>query len=677
MLGDNPNDLATFSTSLRIGTSCYFMRECNSEKCRERAESSLWSTSTIPASTWGEPHDFQVQMSAGVMHQLLKHHRCVASLGIASFQFQWCVQPLRDALPYSRLRKLKMTCLSSLMSDGLWAAIPALTTLEELDCSVFCCCSNYRSNELSSALATLVRTSPSLVVVSLAGISMEEQATKDLLGALTENGVLRELSLGMWVIPETCGKELARYLVSSPSLVTLSYTGDSEKTEVAVLEAILNNRTMSKVIISTFTGHVVSITLVASILSKNAAIRSFEIGYIHEEVSQDHQNLYDIWLEALKENDALEELSFPCEIWSRQQWTRLKAIISSKHHLKRFNVRSDIENYEFLKDVCHALEDSDVHNKVFCGDYLVEESIDLLKCKMFSGLHFVDAREDVKVTALRQLLDCDHLTSLVLQIPSGNLAVCSALAEYVQSTSVLRKLEARTEYSDEQDFPDDWWHTIGRSLSKNESIRELAFHAHNMSDSGVAILAQAVKASGNIRKLTFGDTSMTSLRAFVNRLSADIAQNHTLLGVVLEGRLDQGWLDAFRNVFAISEATRRNSDLLAAAAAFPKATEMDRRSAAALERIYKLHAVLLEDLAELVEVSVAEIGGMAHRHLQRTAGLDQYMRTTGVVKERVACHPRDDGRMQLDDLGEDVWGLVRRFLMLDDVKEAVPHPENL
>ncbi|KAL3235375.1 hypothetical protein MRX96_048341 [Rhipicephalus microplus] len=528
----------------------------------------------------GEPHHFEVQKSASVMHHLLKHHRCVASLCIASFQFQRYVQPLRDALPYTRLKKLKMTCLASLMSDGLWVAIPSLTSLEELECSFFCCCSNYHSNELSSALATLVQTSPFLVVLCLTGISLEEQATKNLLASLTEKSVLRELTFGTRVIPDTCRKELARYLMLTPSLMSFSYTGDNEKTEIAVLEGVLHNRTLSKVTISTFTGHA--------------------------------------------------------------------------PRLKRFNIRSHIDSYEYLSDVCHALEDSGVDHKVSCGDYLVEDNIDLLKCKMFSGLTFVDEREDLEATALRQLLDSDHLTSLVLQIPKGNLAMCSALAKYLQSTSVLRKLQLRTGRSNGQGFSQEWWHIIVRSLSRNKSIKKLAFFAHNMSDSDVESLVEAVDGSTSIRKLKVGDTSMTSLRAIVNRLSAHIAQNHTLLGVVLEGRLDQGWLDASRNVFTISEATRRNSDLLAAAAAFRKAIELDRRSTAALERIYKLHAVLLEDLAELVEVSAAEIRGNESRVM-----------------------PRDDGSMQLDDLGEDCWSLIRRFLMLDDVEEVVPHTDNL
>ncbi|KAL1446611.1 hypothetical protein MTO96_044529 [Rhipicephalus appendiculatus] len=101
------------------------------------------------------------------------------------------------------------------------------------------------------------------------------------------------------------------------------------------------------------------------------------------------------------------------------------------------------------------------------------------------------------------------------------------------------------------------------------------------------------------------------------------------------------------------------------------------RSTGALERICKLHTELMEDLAELVEISADEIGGIARRHLRRTASLDDYMRITGVVKERVMCHSSDDGHMQLGDLNEDCWEMIRRHLMLDDVTEAVAHPENL
>ncbi|KAL1468536.1 hypothetical protein MTO96_041430 [Rhipicephalus appendiculatus] len=311
--------------------------------------------------------------------------------------------------------------------------------------------------------------------------------------------------------------------------------------------------------------------------SKNAAIKSFTIRYISKAPSRDPHTLYGIWLEALRRNEGLEQMSIPSEIWNEQQWDSFKAILSSKHDLKKIYIRFPSENYPLLKHICHALEDSGVSSQVSCGDYLIEDKIDLLKCKLFSGIRFVrDVREDVKAAALRQLLQCDHVTSLHLQIPRGNLTVCTALAEYVHSTSVLRKLEARMLNSAEQDYSDEWWNVIVRSLSKNKSIKELVFHARDMSDWEVKSLADAINASRNIRKLTYGDTAMRSLRSFVNRLSAKIVQNNTLLSVVFKVWSDEEWLLKSMKAFAIYEATRRNSDLLSAAAGFLKPTELDR-----------------------------------------------------------------------------------------------------
>ncbi|KAH7969520.1 hypothetical protein HPB52_019237 [Rhipicephalus sanguineus] len=102
---------------------------------------------------------------------------------------------------------------------------------------------------------------------------------------------------------------------------------------------------------------------------------------------------------------------------------------------------------------------------------------------MFSGLYFgLGVREDVKATALRQLLDCSHVTCLTLDIPRGNLAVSSALAEYVQSTSVLRKLEVSTGFAVVSDVSDAWWTLIVQSLSRNNSIKDLNICVSDMSD---------------------------------------------------------------------------------------------------------------------------------------------------------------------------------------------------
>ncbi|KAH7969183.1 hypothetical protein HPB52_015628 [Rhipicephalus sanguineus] len=587
-----------------------------------------------------EPPDLRLRQSTSLMHLLLKHHKCISTLYVGPLHFQQYLSLICDALPYSRLKKLRLVCSDRLMSENGCAALSSMTSLEELDCSFISLLpssfSRYISAEFPTALAALVRASHSLGVLRIEGVIMEEHATKNLLLYLTESGVLKDVTLGRRVVPETCREELAHYLMFAPSLTSFSFEADSESTEFA--------------------------------------------------------------------------------------------------------------------------KESGVHDKVSCGTYYVNDHRDLLKCTMFSGLSLQPhVPPHVKAAALRQLPDHDHFTYLHLNVPRGNLAVSSALAEYIQSTSVLRKLELSTvmKYAPELEPPDEWWRVIVQSLSRNNSIKELVLYVHKMSDSGVESLADTVKESTNIGKLAFLDSGTTSVSAFVNRLSVDIMDNHTLLGVLLQGQMDEGWLDASKKVFTIYEATRRNSDstLLAAATAFTKTTELDRyasqlglenaelrdwverecahaRDERAKEReVAKENAEWQQKLLEqqqkvqeqelkILELKLrlqesagrqsaeagaapqpwsastsftpscwktlrslwrstwAEIGGMVDRHLKRTASLDKYMRITGVVKEQVVCHPRHDGCTQLDDLHEDCWEMVRRYLMLDDVEEVVTHLEN-
>ncbi|KAH7968472.1 hypothetical protein HPB52_008550 [Rhipicephalus sanguineus] len=347
---------------------------------------------------------------------------------------------------------------------------------------------------------------------------MEEQATKHLLKCLTESRIFKDLSLGSQVVPESCRGELSQYLMFSSSLTSLRLADNSEKTQIAVLEGIL-------------------------------------------------------------ENEILEELSIFYRIWNPEQWIRFANILSSKQRLK-VSIICDNKRDDLFRQVCRTLEDSGVDDKASCGLYLVNDNVDLLKCKVFSGLLLgFGTHEDVKATALHKMLDCSHLKSLIIDIRRVNVAVSSALAEYVQSTSVLRELriDVGMTMADDVHFAGGaWWRLIVDSLSRNNSIKRLNISVFNMSDGDVESMVDAVSARRNIRKLTFGAWGRMTLNAFVNRLSVGIMGNHTLLGVVLQGRLDQQGQDASRKLFAIYEATRRNSGLLAAGAAFSKATDAHR-----------------------------------------------------------------------------------------------------
>ncbi|KAL1443094.1 hypothetical protein MTO96_046120, partial [Rhipicephalus appendiculatus] len=87
----------------------------------------------------------------------------------------------------------------------------------------------------------------------------------------------------------------------------------------------------------------------------------------------------------------------------------------------------------------------------------------------------------------------------------------------------------------------------------------------------------------------------------------------------------------------------------------------------ALERVARCPC-LLDDVARSAKLNRAELAVLVRDRLMQTKSMDGFMRLVGVVKERVVCHPADNGRMQLDDLNEDCWSLVRRYLATDDVK---------
>ncbi|KAH6927744.1 hypothetical protein HPB50_007715 [Hyalomma asiaticum] len=91
-------------------------------------------------------------------------------------------------------------------------------------------------------------------------------------------------------------------------------------------------------------------------------------------------------------------------------------------------------------------------------------------------------------------------------------------------------------------------------------------------------------------------------------------------------------------------------------------------SEGALERVYS-HAGLLEELAEELSLSVGQATSMVRQGLRPIEGLHDFMRLAGVVRDRVVCEPRHDGRPQLDTINEYCWRLVRRYLVLDDVRE--------
>nr|XP_050043150.2 uncharacterized protein LOC126540391 [Dermacentor andersoni] len=184
-----------------------------------------------------------------------------------------------------------------------------------------------------------------------------------------------------------------------------------------------------------------------------------------------------------------------------------------------------------------------------------------------------------------------------------------------------------------------------------------------MDEQDVYLLADSITSSRNIEKVHIGTVTLAESGALVRRLSLGIATNYTLLSVSLDSPVDR---EAAKHFFTVCDVARRNSGLVALAAQFVTGARPGSISAQALERVSN-HPALLELLSESTSMSTEEATATIRSRLRSIEGLQQFMRLAGVVKERVTCNAREDGRMHLADLNEHCWSHVRRYLKLHDV----------
>ncbi|KAH7976142.1 hypothetical protein HPB52_009329 [Rhipicephalus sanguineus] len=260
----------------------------------------------------------------------------------------------------------------------------------------------------------------------------------------------------------------------------------------------------------------------------------------------------------------------------------------------------------------------------------------------------------IKTLCLGLYEACQHFSSVSISIHRGNVAVSLAFAEFLESTTALRKLhlDAGLGAQVEADGDTRWWSLVLKALPRNNSLRELSVTLCSMSAEEKAELA---------------DSPTTDASAFVRRFAKDIEQNHILLTLICDGHIHA---DVAGHWHTVQETTRRNSGVVARAARLQKASLLDRYVSGALQRVMP-HPALLAEVAELVKIEKAELVNLIRDRLKGAETLDGFMKMTGVVKERVICHASDDGSTQLDALNEDCWRHVFQYLFIDDVKEGI------
>ncbi|XP_075751740.1 uncharacterized protein LOC142817811 [Rhipicephalus microplus] len=610
---------------------------------------------------------------------LLKAHACIYHVKIHYDVLVAYGRPICDALKCSHsVRALIIDIGASVVNKYVDDALFSMKCLDLLECLAVSSC-----DELWFSLPKVIRIHSSLTTLKISELRLRGSRAQDLIAALKENSTLKELSIHGSVICEAGRGVFADYLKINTSLITLSVGEDDVSNRNCfnwMAEGILVNEVIKNLSLTNILFDRVNAALAARIFSENKTIRSFHVAYFPQALSLQPGTDYNLWHAPLSNNDTLEELGLPFSIWKPEQWADFFWIAARKANLKRINVFVHVTTHRKLPTLCKVLKESGAEEKVLLGTYFVRHDVDLMYSKAFSDVDMFCFGDRLgQFVCLLQPFT--HITSIRFTIRIGNLPLASSVASYIQATTSLQKLRL-TLYGDESDTEentDTSWAEIAGALSLNRSINELGVYVDiDYGDSDeesnvIAVLyreqikrlAEAIRCSTTIRRIYFGAGHSVAVATFLSSFSERVTDNYILVGINICGTLST---ESAQDCFKVRDTVRRNSGLLGRAAQFIQGLALGRRCAGALEQVWR-HAGLLEELAEQQSLSVAEVTPIVRRGLRSIEGLHDFMRLAGVVQDSVVCEPRQGGRPQLYTLNEDCWRLVRRCLVLDDVKQ--------
>ncbi|KAH7949394.1 hypothetical protein HPB49_009303 [Dermacentor silvarum] len=119
------------------------------------------------------------------------------------------------------------------------------------------------------------------------------------------------------------------------------------------------------------------------------------------------------------------------------------------------------------------------------------------------------------------------------------------------------------------------WREVVQALSRNVTITEVRLRAVCMNTEDVELLAAVVASSKRIHTFHFVPQRTSSAFIFLQALSGGVAENITLLNFTLHWGVNS---EMVKTWFAVSDATRRNSGLVARAAQFVGGARNDRQN---------------------------------------------------------------------------------------------------
>lgn len=631
------------------------------------------------------PAQEDLRHAAAIVHYLLTAHYCVAAVDCSTGSLGTYEYLFFDALRRSKfVRSVKLQIAASSDRDNiLCAAISCLDQLKELECSA----GKDYPPLLQSALSSFLGKTRSLTALRFPQLRMRTEHAEEFIRALDQNITVRELSLHASIISNasvTYRALFAEYLKNTKAVRALTLVAHNKMEQAAMKWALVGLQTNKSISSVSFVGFVAvrrNVHAVSKIFERDGCLRNFAVSAPEHmltsitelEASQANLN-YDCWRLALSKNKTLEELALPMRVWDLRQWRQFFEALSSTQSLRSVTVEVSSDKHHLFPDVLRAFRESGVGQKVSFKSDLGDDDFDLIR--VIGSIDVpVEPRYDRSVSywrVVRQLTIQNHVECLDLYVHpfAPNEDMFRSIAKGLQAASTLRRLHLRV-WSKASDAS---WATIFKALSHHPSLRELRLEASTVGIKVAGLLGEVVRSSKQLYKVNIVDLGSCQASVFIRALAEDIANCYTLLD--LNVKVEDWWpgLEASKAMFAVWDATRRNSDLVQRAVQFAMGTRCDRYCAQALQRMAS-HPAVFERVALAAKVTEDEAATTVRRVLGSLKGLDQFMQLAGVVREHVECHPCPDGRTQLDDLNEHCWALVSQYLFLDQIKDPFVRPE--
>ncbi|KAH7970636.1 hypothetical protein HPB49_012783 [Dermacentor silvarum] len=566
--------------------------------------------------------------AVALVHRLLKTHSCVLHVHIHHHVFAFHEALICDARKSNHsIRLLNIDFRGPVVRQDFDDVFGSLKHLQELECLA-----HGVRDDVSSALPTVFRVCTSLTTLKIADLRMTGSTAKPFVAALKGASTLEELSMHGSVICEAGRGEFAQYLRDTTSLTTLSVSADELSRRNCfnwMAEGLLVNKTIKNVRLNNILFGQENAELAARIFAGNEVIRSFNAEYLPPVLSLWSSTACNSWYVPLSTNETLEELSLSLSIWNSAQWVDFFWTVyeeAESEEADHFRARHRLPLPGSLVQGSQGERSR--------GEGLARN---LLRVPRL-GLDLLEGVLRHRHVLLWQ--HCGTALGLVAGIHAHYLLESLARNTSIKTLGV--RVDIQSVHSGEEDG-------VGDALEQHQVQR----------------LAQVIVSSRNIRKVHFGSELSGVVGTFLRRFSEDIADNYNLVRITLSGVLDT---HSVRDGFKVRDMARRNCGLVTRAAQFARRRALDRHCAIALERVWR-HAALVEELAEQLSVSVEEASATVRRGLRSMEGLHDFMRLARVVRDGVVCDPSRDGGPRLDALNDDCWRLVRRYLMLGDVRE--------